>query len=187
MREIEKPKFKIGDRVRCIDKDASPLVSGEVYSVRGFTPHGGLKLEEFPHPNSFFYAYRFEPTEATGQAEQAKAVIRGIDPAADAPPEFKAACAVFNAKNQPDPYEAHRAKLISKLKFHERYDSSRPLDQCVALSMDQEDNAPNLWKGEKTTPRERLVAALAKELNRPAPVRFPHIGRNFCLTKRDHE
>ncbi len=71
-----------------------------------------------------------------------------------------------------DPYLDHNEKLVGRLISDARFTAGKTVDQLVSESMLIEDNAPDLWKGEKTTPRERLAAALAKEMGRPVTARF---------------
>lgn len=71
------------------------------------------------------------------------------------------------AAKAPDPYKLPHDRNPNG------YDEKR-----IAQVMVARDGAHN---GKEPSARARLIAALAAELDRPAPVRFPHIGRNFAL------
>jgi hypothetical protein len=82
-----------------------------------------------------------------------------------------------------DPYKAHRTKLLERL-IADGHSADEP-ELMVASAMATEDTTVDRWSPKKPTNRDRLIAALAAELDRPAPVRFPHPGRNFALRGRD--
>jgi hypothetical protein len=84
-------------------------------------------------------------------------------------------------------YCARHDELVQRLKSQDRWEAGKGLDALVAASMAKEDSEPDKWKGEKLSPRERLVAALAKELRKPVMARFPHVHRRTELTdKKEH-
>lgn len=82
-----------------------------------------------------------------------------------------------------DPYEEHRKELVAKLtrngfQPHPDKKHGATLDHYAAMSMEREDTTADKWKPGSRPPREVLIANLARELDRPAPVRFPHEGRS---------
>lgn len=78
-----------------------------------------------------------------------------------------------------DPYAQHQHDLVGRLISDARFEAGKPLDALTAASMDKEDNAPDLWKGETTTPRERLVAGLAAEMRVPMAKRKAALAAKF--------
>lgn len=153
-------KFKPGDRVRCVDSTGLPL-GGEIEP-----PRDGVIASIVEGPRGchvrlvgqrrLWSARRFEPLPAgyiprDHEDSDSDATTRTSK---QAEAQSSVAPAVEET-GQPDVYTAHRLSRSDE--------TARELTDARAGNVEA---------------RARLVAALAKELDRPVPVRFPAEGRS---------
>jgi hypothetical protein len=102
------------------------------------------------------------------------------------------AAEVREAYIKPDPYALNVAELESKLRSHNRYQPGMSLDAMCAASMVIEDNTRDEWKQAQTgerqlSPRERLIAALRRELDDGSRMKaFPKEGR-LCRVYKEND
>jgi hypothetical protein len=158
MTEAKKPWVpKVGDRVRikhCWLRGLHAgleLVVTRVNEVVAYTEPHRLLSDGEP-------AFRFADIEPVAcctfnEGGYACACIRPKPPLGPVPERPREPAA------KADPYEQHRKKS--------------PSEAAQRASTDLCDEVQGR--------RARLIAALAQDLRRPAPVRFPHPGRNFEL------
>jgi hypothetical protein len=163
---MSEAKFKVGDRVRVVGLPSSDwsMRIGQEFVV-SLLDYRGAHM-------TVTYGTHFIPLDCIELAEPA---TEAKAPEPVRMPIAQRIAARRAEKTKPavkvDPYEQHRNAL--KVKFHVTSESDASLEANIARRSAHDDAV--------TGRRARLIAALAQELRRPAPVRFPHPGRNFEL------
>jgi hypothetical protein len=187
---LNKSKVKVGDQLRCVES-VGRLICGEVYEVTGI----GASTVDVVGPGlseigGYFFS-RFEPiTEA---AVEAKGPECG---ACEAPCDSLGPTGLCNQchitevlraerrkRNGEKPYEHDSLLLTGKpaAKVDQYWEERTGPYGGHDLGHEEHVAALTAALPENEAARKRNIAALAKDLDRPAPVRFPHPGRNFEL------
>lgn len=90
-----------------------------------------------------------------------------------------------------DPYAEHRAKLVERLVVDgnaaNHLDAAVNAERLVASVMAKEDTTRDYWNPKEPTPREKLIAALRRELNDGSRMKaFPKEGR-LCRVYKEND
>lgn len=185
MGKIDANKFKVGDTVRVLRLPSPEWAFGRYSVGQEFAVIQALAGETTGEQGQLIYGVSnfymraddvelVESTTAPAEPKEQRAPCGCASGCLGYVCGFRAMPVFSPPIAKVDPYDLPRGATHPLLGRHDPY-TGRFLDkEIVAYALQKADD-------EIEGRRARLVAALAKELDRPAPVRFPHPGRNFEL------